>query len=88
MSSINLGSILIFASCVIHLPLVWPADDVRVKITANGRKKNANTILATCRHDLLCVGFVRKIEQTRRDESRSAVIELMSYSATALYIAG
>ena len=29
-SSINLGSRLIFASCVIHLPLVCPTDVVRV----------------------------------------------------------
>ena len=33
-SSINLGSILIFASCVIHLPLVCPTDVVRVKINS------------------------------------------------------
>ena len=34
MSSINLGSILISASCMIHLPLVCHTDVVRVSINS------------------------------------------------------
>ena len=34
-NSIYLGSILIFASCVIHRPLVFPTGNVRVGMNSN-----------------------------------------------------